>query len=339
MNGHHSTSTTYTKIYERYPNAKRLMLTATPKRTNGEGLSNVADDIIIGVTTKWLIENKFLAPYEYYSSVLIDQDKLKIKRGDFEQDSIINEIDKPKIYGAVIENYIKFANNKKTIIFCSSIEHSKKVAEEFNKKGISAAHLDGTTPKEDRKNIMTKFRNSEIMILCNYEIISEGLSVDDCECCILLRPTQSLILHVQSSMRCMRYQENKTAIILDLVGNYTRHGLPDTEHEWELKSSKKTRFKIEPDILSRQCEKCFKCYSGTSRECPYCGNDNGKTKKQIEEEKKAQLIKITETERKNKRKEIGMCKTKEELITLGKERGYKNVYFWASQIMKSRGKR
>lgn len=191
MNGHHSTSNTYTKIYERYPNAKRLMLTATPKRTNGQGLGSVADDIIVGVTTKWLIENKFLAPYEYYSSVLINENNLVIKKGEYEQNSIIKEVDKPKIYGKVIENYIKFANNKKTIIFCSSIEHSKKVVEEFNLKGIKAAHIDGTTSKKDRKEIMDKFRSSEIMILCNYEIISEGLSVDDCECCILLRPTQS----------------------------------------------------------------------------------------------------------------------------------------------------
>lgn len=267
---HHGTANTYTKIYEKYPNSKRLSLTATPKRTNGQGLNSIADDIIVGVTTKWLIENKFLAPYEYYSSVLIDQDKLKIKRGEYEQDSIISEVDKPKIYGAVIDNYIKFANSKKAIVFCASVEHSKKVASEFNERGIKAEHLDGTTKKDDRKNIMDRFRNSKTTILCNYEIISEGISVDDCECCILLRPTQSLILHIQSSMRCMRYQENKTAIILDLVGNYTRHGLPDTEQEWSLDSKIKNKTKIELDVLVRQCKKCYKCYKGMNRICPYC---------------------------------------------------------------------
>lgn len=210
-------SNTYLKIYNYFPNAKKLFLTATPRRTSGEGLGDVSDDIIEGVSTKWLIDNHFLAPYEYYSSVLIDCDKLKIRKGEYDQNSILEEIDKTQIYGSVIKGYKKFCDNKKAICFCSSIEHSKKVANEFNKIGINAAHLDGKTNKEERKSIMNKFRNGEITVLCNYEIISEGLSVDDCEACLLLRPTKSLILFIQSSMRCMRYAKNKTAIILDFV--------------------------------------------------------------------------------------------------------------------------
>lgn len=215
--GHHGLSSTYLKIYEHFPNAKRLFLTATPRRTSGEGLGEVSDDIIEGVSTKWLIENHYLAPYEYYSSVLIDCEKLKIRKGEYDQNSILQEIDKTQIYGSVIDGYQRFCNNKKAICFCASIEHSKKVANAFNRIGIKAAHLDGKTPKEERKSIMNKFRSGGITILCNYEIISEGLSVDDCEACLLLRPTKSLILFIQSSMRCMRYQEGKTAIILDFV--------------------------------------------------------------------------------------------------------------------------
>jgi superfamily II DNA or RNA helicase len=272
---HHGTASTYINIYNRFPDIPKLLMTATPKRTNGAGLGQIADDLIIGVTAKWLIENKYLAPYEYYSSILIDENNLVINKGEYEQNSIISEVNRPKIYGAVIDNYIKFANNKKTIVFCASVEHSKKMCEEFNSNGIKAEHIDGTTKKDERKNIMDKFRNSEIMILCNYEIISEGLSVDDCECCILLRPTTSMILHVQSSMRCMRYQENKTAIILDLVGNYTRHGLPDTEQEWDLNSKVSNRTKNN-EVSARQCGKCYKVYAGINPVCPYCGFNNRK---------------------------------------------------------------
>ena len=203
MNGHHGLSNTYLKIYNHL--------------TSGEGLGDVSDDIIEGVSTKWLIDNHYLAPYEYYSSVLIDCNKLKIKKGEYDQNSILEEIDKIQIYGSVIEGYKRFCNNKKAICFCASIKHSEKVADAFNKIGIKAAHLDGKTSKEERKTIMDKFRSGAITILCNYEIISEGLSVDDCEACLLLRPTKSLILFIQSSMRCMRYQKGKTAIILDFV--------------------------------------------------------------------------------------------------------------------------
>ena len=322
--GHHGLSNTYIKIYNHFPNAKRLFLSATPRRTSGEGLGQVSDDIIEGVPTKWLIENNFLSPFEYYSSVLIDCDKLKIKKGDYEQSSVLQEIDKTAIYGSVIDGYKRFCNGKKSIIFCSSIEHSRKTAEIFNQNNISAAHIDGKTPKTERKEIMDKFRSGEIQILCNYEIISEGLSVDDCEACLLLRPTKSLILFIQSSMRCMRYKENKTAIILDFVGNYTRFGLPDEDREWKLNYAKKKSGTQESVIAIRQCSNCFKVYNGNKAICPYCGHDNGKTKEQIKEEEQAELERIKQVEIYKRKQEVWQCKTYGELVQYAKEHNYKN---------------
>lgn len=335
--GHHGLSSTYFKVYNCFPNALKLFLTATPRRTSGEGLGDVSDDIIEGVPTKWLIENKYLAPYEYYSSILIDCDKLKIKRGEYDQNSVLEEIDKTQIYGSVIDGYKRFCNNKKAICFCSSIEHSKKVANKFNEIGIKAAHIDGKTSKEERKLIMDNFRSGKITVLCNYEIISEGLSVDDCEACLLLRPTQSLILFIQSSMRCMRYKEGKIAIILDFVGNYTRHGLPDDDREWKLTYEKrKNTRKGESSIAIRQCLKCYKVYKGSNRICPYCGNDNGKTKEQIEAEEKAELERIKKVEQYKRKNEVWNCKTMSELVAYAKEHNYKSPGFWAATIMKAR---
>lgn len=337
--GHHGLSSTYTKIYNYFPNAKKLFLSATPKRTSGEGLGSVSDDIIEGVATKWLINNNFLAPYEYYSSVLIDCDKLKIKKGEYDQDSILEEIDKTAIYGSVIEGYKKFCNGKKSIIFCSSIEHSKKVANIFNENGIAAAHIDGKTNKQLRKEIMDKFRSGEIKILCNYEIISEGLSVDDCEACLLLRPTQSLILFIQSSMRCMRYKKDKTAIILDFVGNYTRFGLPDDDRDWKLNYEKRKRQATGNAIAIRQCLNCYKVYKGTQPICPYCGNNNGKTKEQIKEEEKAELERILKAEKFKRKQEVWQCRTYGELVQYAREHSYKNPGGWAYYILQARKKK
>lgn len=338
--GHHGLSSTYTKIYDYFPNAKRLFLSATPRRTSGEGLGEVSDDIIEGVPTKWLIDNKFLAPYEYYSSVLIDCDKLKIKKGDYDQDSVLEEIDKTQIYGSVIDGYKRFCNGKQAICFCASIEHSKKVSDKFNEIGIISAHIDGKTPKDERKSIMDKFRKGEITILCNYEIISEGLSVDGCQACLLLRPTTSTILFIQSSMRCMRYVENKIGIILDFVGNYTRHGLPDDDREWKLTYEKIKRTRNNENTLSiRQCNNCFKVYKGSDRICPYCQNDNGKTKEQIKAEEKAELERITAIEKKQKRMEIGMARDFGSLVKIAQERGYKNPAGYAYMVMQGRKKK
>ena len=81
---------------------------------------------------------------------------------------------------------------------------------------------------------MNAFKRGEITVLCNIGIVSEGVSIDEVTCCMLLRPTESVALGVQQMMRCMRYLPGKTAKIIDFVGNYTRIGLPDDDREWSL---------------------------------------------------------------------------------------------------------
>jgi superfamily II DNA or RNA helicase len=173
------------------------------------------------------------------------------------------------------------------------------------------------------------------MVLTNYALIVEGFDVPDCECCIIARPTQSLVIHIQSTMRCMRYKPNKRAIILDFVGNYERHGLPDDEREWSLERIKQPRIKKdeEPKVLIRNCPNCFKVYSASlGTICPYCQFNVGKTKEEIEYDEKQELIKLEAYERKTKRMEVGMCKTKADLERVAKERGYARG--WVYNMMK-----
>lgn len=331
---HHGTCKTYTKIFDAFPKAFRLLLTATPRRTNGQGLSDISDCMITSVSVRWLIENHFLAPFEYYApKTLVDAEKLRVSKGDYEQSDTVEQLDKPKVYGNVISCYKKYAEGKQTIVFASSIQHSKKIVDAFRKAGYSAEHVDGKTQKHIRKQIMNDFRSGKIQILSNYEIISEGVSIDGCECCILLRPTKSLILFLQSSQRCMRYAPNKTAVILDMVGNFERHGLPDQEHEWSLEYSK-SKSKEQSSAPARTCSKCFRTYSGSSRICPYCGNDNGKTKQEIEADEKAELERITQYEKKQKRMEVGRARTKEELEKIARERNYSKSWVFVQMKLK-----
>src|SRR5699024_8997164 len=136
------------------------------------------------------------------------------------------------IFGDVIENYKKFADDKKTIIYTHSVKSSKEVAEAFNSSGYAAMQVDGETNKPIRAEAMDKFRKGEVKILVNAELYGEGVDVPDCECVILLRPTESLTLFIQQTMRSMRYMPRKVAVIIDHVGNYLRHGLPTTDHDW-----------------------------------------------------------------------------------------------------------
>ena len=326
----HSTSKTYIRVIETFPKAFILGLTATPCRLTGQPLGDIFDNMVSSVTTEELIKKGYLASYDYYApKINADFTRVKIKAGDFIGAEIEKELSKSTIYGDIIKNYKKYADNKKTIIYCATIEYSKKIEKLFSENGYAIKHFDGKTPKDERDKIIKDFRDDKIKILTNVDLIGEGFDVPACECCILLRPTQSLSLYIQQATRCLRPQGDKKAIIIDFVGNVFTHGMPTENREWSLTQKIKNKNpNREPDILVRQCEKCFRVYRGVNPICPYCGYNNGKTQRQLEEEKRAELEKIEKIEKKKRKDEL-KNKSYEELVKIGYQRGYKNPEYWA----------
>lgn len=215
---HHSLAQSYKRIYEYFSDVPRVGVTATPVRLNGDGLGDVNDKLIVGVSTKWLIEHNCLAPYDYYAPSVADLTGLHTKMGEYVTADIEKAMIKNTVFGDVIKYYKQLADGKKAVCYCSSVKHSLATAKVFRDAGISAEHIDGATPKAQREQIIADFRNGKITILCNVDLISEGFDVPDCECTILLRPTHSLTLYIQQSMRCMRYKPNKRAVIATTQG-------------------------------------------------------------------------------------------------------------------------
>lgn len=327
----------YMRILEHFNKSYVLYFTATPQRLDGKGFDDVADDLIQGVSVRWLIENGYLAPFEYYApKMLLDASQLAVKQGEYDGKQAAAMLDKPKIYGDVIQEYRKHAAGLQAIAFCSSVEHSQRTAEAFNAAGIAAAHVDGKMTKSQRREIVQRFRNGDITVLCNYAIVIEGLDVPNAACVLCLRPTQSLIVHVQSVMRCMRPAPGKTAVILDFVANFERHSLPDDDREWSLQGRKKrTRQKEQNTIRARVCENCFRTYAGSGAVCPYCGNTQPKTKAEIEQDERAELERITAENRKQKRMEVGRARTREELERIARERGYSKGWIYVQMRIKN----
>ena len=193
--GHHSLANSYRSIIEHFDDALVLSLTATPVRLSGEGFKQLYSDIVTGVSTKWLIENKYLSPYKYYGVTLADTTKLHTKNGDFDKNEVEQLMSQGYIFGNVVENWKKLANGKKTIVYCSSINTSKETVQAFRQAGIKAEHLDGTTPKSIREKIVEDFRKGVVDVLANVDLFGEGLDIPSVECVCLCRPTKSLSLH------------------------------------------------------------------------------------------------------------------------------------------------
>ena len=290
---HHSIAATYQKIYEYFPDALRLGFTATPCRLGSGGLGEIFDSLVEGVSTQWLIENHYLAPYKYFSIKLADVAGVRTSHGEYNQADLAELMEKSRIYGSTVDEYIRLANGKKTIVYLASVEASKQTTKVFSEHGISAAHLDGTTDKTTRAETIEKFRNGEITVLCNVDLFGEGFDVPDCECVVLVRPTKSLTLYIQQSMRSMRYKPDKTALIIDLVANCYTHGLPDDVREWTLKSKKRGNKTM---VAIRECPDCFYVMPISATVCPQCGHKFTAAERKEQEQLDMQMKEIQMSE-------------------------------------------
>lgn len=322
---HHCLASSYKRIYEAFPSVRCVGVTATPVRLNGGGLGEINDDLVLGPSAKWLIENNKLSPYDYYAPAVADLSGIRSRNGDYAAEDIEAALNKPHIYGDVIK-YYKQLKGGKAVCYCATVKYSENMAEAFRQQGISAYHIDGKTPKPERKDIIQGFREGRIQILCNVDLISEGFDVPDCNTSILLRPTKSLTLYMQQAMRCMRYRRGKKAIIIDHVGNVHRHGLPDAERQWTLEPNppKKTKYNT---VAVKQCPQCFFTHEPATV-CPNCGHIYELTPHEIKEQQKAQLQKIAAAYESPLE-----CRNIKELYAFAKEKGYKPgwAYYHAKQ--------
>lgn len=330
---HHGTANTYRKIYNKFPEALKLGFTATPIRLNKGGLGEIYQDLIQGVSTKWLIENNYLSPYKYYSVKLADTSNLHIRSGEYKVDEIACLMQNKEIYGETITQWERIAKGRKTIVYCASVEASRMTADEFSNAGYISYSLDGTTSESERRDVMERFRQGRIQILCNCDLFGEGLDVPDCECVVLLRPTQSLTLYIQQSMRSMRYMPEKTAIIIDHVGNCYLHGLPDDDRKWTLepKSRQETTVKI------RECPNCYAVYAPTLNRCPYC---NYKATHEIQKNsRKIVNIDLVELIRQEDLRKIKLCDANltnfDEVVEFQKAHKYK--FMWVIRYCMQKG--
>lgn len=329
---HHSKALTYRKIYQYYSNVPRLGFTATPWRMNGQGLDDIYQTMVEGQTVSWLIEHHYLAPYKYYSIKLLDDKKLKkSSTGDYTNHSMDDAIGKT-IFGDVVKTYQDKTPGQQAIVYAHDIEHSQATAVAFNAVGIKAVHADAKTPKAKRSRIMTDFKAGKIKVLCNVDLISEGFDVPDCSVVIMLRPTASLVLDIQQSMRCMRYKPGKLATIIDHVANYTRFGLPDAQRQWSLtgRPKKKRSNNTGSSLPIKTCPHCFAVVPAQCKICPECGMEIKIAVEQMEVDKTANIEKVGEFKLTTDYSKVRLAKKKpddaqsyQDLVAMAKAKGYK----------------
>ena len=237
---HHALAKTYKEMWERFPKAKFLGLTATPCRLNGKGFTDLFDVLVQSWSVPEFISKGRLATYDFVSiksdgvtQRLIDSLQKRGADGDYqnkEMDMLLNK--KPSIE-RLYQSLEEFGKDRKGIVYAINISHAQKITKLYQENGVKAIAIDSKTPATERQQDIEAFKKGDIQVLVNVDIFSEGFDCPDVEFVQLARPTLSLAKYLQMVGRGLRVAKGKkNCVIIDNVGLYRVFGLPSQVWNW-----------------------------------------------------------------------------------------------------------
>lgn len=280
---HRATGAEWKEIFDAYPNAVFIGLTATPALGNGKALP-LYKEIVVGATYSQLLQDGLLVPAEVFAPFVVDMSGVKVnaESGEYVETQAVEKFTNDELVGDVIRDWRKYGDDRTTAVFGASVDHSIYLAKQFNAAGIPAAHIDAMTPDEERREILEKAKNREIRCLCNFEVYTTGADFPWVECVQLVRAIKSVVNFLQIVGRGLRIHTfddgrvKRNCIIIDHGGNVHKHGWPTSDHEWSLdpgstvqeRDAKKSPPKERQPITCPICGACRE----KGPECPKCGH-------------------------------------------------------------------
>lgn len=277
----------------RYHDAKReslqqhpayvIGLSATPQ---AKGLADIFKEIVLGPTTEWLIENKFLSPFRYFRGTL-GKLGLLVKRGnEFTKDSEAAAMD--GLAGDLVRDWKKFADGRPTVGFFPRRSHAQDASEQLERAGLRVAYVDGDTEDASRRAIFWDLNHGKLDYLCNVQVVERGTDIPRIGCIQLCVAVGSVVRYRQMIGRGSRiHPEKQDCLVLDHGGNILRHGFFEDDPAWSLDITSKepSDHKTRPTI---ECPRCQSIYRGGR--CRNCGYEPNRA------ERKSQGLEFTGTE-------------------------------------------
>lgn len=273
---HRTMADSYQRIAASCPDAYVLGLTATPCRLDGRGLGDFYTymEIIAQPSElygRYLAEPRtFSAPLELLTVLYTKMRSVRMRLGDYDAGDLGRAVSKKTLIGGVVSEAMRLAPKAKKIVFACSVQHSKQLVREFQRCGVSAAHLDGHTSQKQRAAMLSRLRNGTLEVICNVDVLSEGWDLPALGAVIVARPTASLSRFLQQVGRCWRWDNLKSLpIVIDHGANFDRFELyPSYDMEWTLQHGVETTTSRK---RARICQKCLVFMPRSARKCPHCG--------------------------------------------------------------------
>ncbi len=311
---HLAVAPTYLQLIERVKPRHMLGLTGTPQRRDGQPLARLFDRLVLTCSTAELVSEGLLSPVRLF----------RPKGGKGLELALI---------GDALDNWMERCDDRRGVLFCSSVKQAQSVADEWVLAGYRAVAVSGTSPKSERRAAVEGLRGGDLDAVACVDLWIAGVDIPEISAISWLRKTTSLVTWRQGNGRGMRTADDKAdLVILDHAGNYYRLGHPLDEPDWSLdgwaEKREQKRFPV------RECPSCFACLPGGTRECPECGHVFkivSRELQQIEGE-------LVETGRQGPTfaQERSAAQGLEDLIRIGYRRGMANPRGWAANVLKAR---
>ena len=246
-------------------------LTATPW-SKGMGAPGRWDDLIIGSTLDELIELGHLSKFRVFAPAHPDLTGVKTLAGDYDIKGLGNAMDKAPLVADIVSTWLERGDGRSTICFAVNRVHAKHIQTQFIDAGVSAEYMDAYTDLEDRSDIIRRFENGDVQVICNVGVLTTGFD-SDVRCIILARPTKSEILYVQMIGRGLRTADGKEdCLILDHSDTTLRLGFVTdigTDKLHDGTANRQTTERKAP--LPKECPSCAFLKPPKARKCPACG--------------------------------------------------------------------
>lgn len=276
------------KILNSYPNAWQFGFTATPAKISGASLRDQFDALILGPTVSELIEAGMLVRPRIFAKPIVTAKELKAirkdsKTGDYATGELSELLSRPKLIGDVVQNWLRIANGKRTIVFACDKAHGTQLVTEFRQAGVAAEQLTDDDDDATREEAIARLEGGATQVLVNCFLLSYGIDIPNVECVVLARPTRSVVLYLQAIGRGMRPADGKDHVIIIDHGRVIENlGLPTYDRDWSLDSKSNVNVqarkrlaesRLSVDEKPRHCRECGCVWLVTEdgSNCPNCG--------------------------------------------------------------------
>lgn len=246
---HHVVAKTWRKLADHYARSLLLGLTATPQRQDGKPLGDVFDSIVVGATVRELVDLGHLVPCHVYAPAA--------------------ELDAKQLALSPVAAYAQHGGGERAVVFCVTVEHAQRVAEEFHAAGIRCGVVHGNMPSATRAKTLAALDAGDLRVVASCHVLTEGWDSPRVAVCILARAPKHAGLYLQMVGRVLRPAPGKQhATLIDLCGSVHEHGPPDLEREYTLTGRGISR--VDRDAI-RQCVTCGGVFRAGPSACPLCG--------------------------------------------------------------------